>query len=361
VEDLRVPSFLARDLPIRRKQAALGVVSAQGAVTRAEGETVYGVTFSYLSALYAVTQRQVAANAQEDLEFLHEQVQKALKQGLLRHITQLENDKVGIRLLRTRARAEEARQGEQRALSALREALGVGPECPLVLADRELFDADQAVDLPQVVAAALERRGEVIQTANAAQVTAYEVDAQCARLLPSARTFAASADIHAQPVPPGSYGENYRPGAIPPEMPAMLNGSRGDRAEQARLYAARAKAVADKTRQLVALEAEQAYFRWLEARNREKHYRSAVPLAERQFDRAKKRTQLKDLPAGSIDDFLYFGQQHNEVRIEANLARYQKLLALAILERVTAGGFCPAFGVRPDTPPADSRPAGKGE
>src|SRR5436305_8067158 len=49
-ENLHVPAFLARDLPVRRQQAALGVVIAEAGVARAEADTVYGVTYSYLSA-----------------------------------------------------------------------------------------------------------------------------------------------------------------------------------------------------------------------------------------------------------------------------------------------------------------------
>src|SRR5262245_36326131 len=40
VENLRVPTCLARDLPIRRQQAALGVKIAQAGITQAESETL---------------------------------------------------------------------------------------------------------------------------------------------------------------------------------------------------------------------------------------------------------------------------------------------------------------------------------
>jgi outer membrane protein TolC len=362
VDNLHLPSFLARDLPVRRKQAALGVVIAEAAVTRAEGDTLYGVTFSYISALYAATQRQVAKVAIEDLEFLDEQARKAVAKGL-RGVTSQDVDKVELRLLRARARNEEALQGEQRALSALREAMGVGPDCPPQLAHQELLDANPPVDLPQLRCAALERRGELIQAANAARVTAYEVDAQCLRLLPSARTFAANSDIHAQAVPPGSYGGNYRPGGVALEMPATITGSRCDRIEQARAYHARAEAVVDKTRKLITLEAEQAYFHWREAFNQEKYYRRASAQAALRFGEVQKKTRAGVFPPGSIDDYLYFAQLKNEMRVAANLARYQKVLALAALERITAGGFCAGFeapeAVRP-LPASESQPGEKG-
>ena len=347
VDNLRVPTCLVRDLPIRRKQAALGVIIAEAGVTRAEGDTVYGVTFSYLSAVYAGAQRQVARDAIAALTDLDQRVREAVEKGLSRDVTKDDVEKTGIRLLRAKARLEETTQGEERALSALREAMGVGPDCVIAVADGSLPDADPPVDLHAVVALALERRGELIQAVNAAQVTGYEVDAQAARLLsPSVRTFAANSDIHSQPVPAGMYEDNYRPGAVPPEMPTQISGSRAGRVEQARAYSARAEALADKTRGLIALEAEQAYYRWQEAANREKRYRAAADRAEKQAAdvRMRIRTGFK---AGSIDNVLYFQQLSSEMRVEANQARYQKLIALAALERVTAGGFCAGFAPQP--------------
>jgi outer membrane protein TolC len=350
VDNLRVPTCLARDLPVRRKQAALGVVIAEAGVTRAEGDTVYGVTFSYLSAVYATAQRQVARDAIAALTDLHQRVREAVEKGLSRDVTKDDVEKTGIRLLRAQARLEETTQGEERALSALREAMGIGPDRVIAVADTTLPDADPAVDLHAVVALALQRRGELIQAVNAAQVTGYEVDAQAARLLsPSVRTFAANSDIHSQPVPAGMYEDNYRPGAVPPEMPTQISGSRSGRVEQAQAYSARAAAVADKTRGLIALEAEQAFYRWQEAANREKRYREAAQRAEKQAKEVRERL-LGGFRPGSIDNVLYFQQLSSEMRVEANQARYQKLIALAALERVTAGGFCAGFAPQPTAP-----------
>jgi outer membrane protein TolC len=358
VENLHVPSFLARDLPIRRKQAALGVVVAEAGVARAEADALYGVTFSYLAALYAAEQRQVVDNALANLRHLREGVEAALAAGKT-NVSKPDLQKVDVYLLSVRGRREEAVQGEQRALSALREALGAGPDqCPLVPAGRRMPRINPPVDCGQVTALALSRRPELVQAANAAQVTGYEVDAQRARLLPNARTFAANSDLHAQPIPPGSYDEQYHPGAVAPEMPAMLTGSRCDRVEQARAYSARAFAVADKTRGLIALEAEQAYLRWREASNK-------LPLLDRAAVGAKEvfmdvRDKFdKGLGRITVDQWLSAGTLATDLRVEANRARYQQLLALAALERVTAGGFC--AGLDGPQPAADTDASGARE
>ena len=301
------------------------------------------------SAAYAATQRKVAKDAIAALTDLNQRVKEAVKIGA-RDVTKDDEEKVAVRLLRAQARLEETTQGEQRALSALREAMGLGPDCAFYLADTLLPDAGPAVDLHAIVSLALERRGELIQAVNAAQVTGYEVDAQASHLLsPSVRTFAANSDVHSQAVPSGMYEENYRPGAVAPEMPTQISGSRSGRVEQARAYSARAEALADKTRGLIALEAEQAYYRWQEAANREKRYRAAADRAEKQAAAVRMRIRT-GFKAGSIDNVLYFQQLSSEMRVEANQARYQKLIALAALERVTAGGFCAGLTPQPAGP-----------
>src|SRR5437762_2100591 len=51
--NLPVPTFLARDLHYRRKQAALGVASSADALDQTERETVYAVTRLYYSVAFA--------------------------------------------------------------------------------------------------------------------------------------------------------------------------------------------------------------------------------------------------------------------------------------------------------------------
>src|SRR5205807_2692983 len=83
--------------------------------------------------------------------------------------------------------------------SGLREALGVGPDCPLTLAADRLPALEPPVDRAQVLAAALARRGEVIQAATAVQVTCLEIDAQESSHHRQLNTFAAGSDIHVSP------------------------------------------------------------------------------------------------------------------------------------------------------------------
>ncbi len=207
-----------------------------------------------------------------------------------------------------------------------------------------------AVDKEQVLALALARRGEMVQAAGAAQATCLEIQAQKATFFPSARSFASGSDVHATPVPQGSHDDPYRPGGLGIEIPPTINGHRSDRVEQARLYHDRAEAVVAKTHNLIALDAEQAYLRWLEASKKLGVYEeAAVKAAKVNLDL---RTRFDPKVAKiSLDDLTNAGIQATQTRLQANQTRYQLLLALTALERRTAGmGFNAGLDAPP--PPA---------
>jgi outer membrane protein TolC len=348
VEHLHVPTLLAHDLPVRRKQAALGVTAAEGILLKTETDTRYSVAFCYLSAVFALQQQGVAREASDNLKDLYDAVADALKAGR-RDVTTADQQRIAVYREVVQARREEADAGAGRALSALREAMGVGPDCPLVLAHHRLYAINPPVDRHQVVALALASRGELVQAAAFVEVTDLEIAAQQSLCGPSGRTFAGSSDIHAQPIPAGSYDENYRPAALAPEMPATLVGSRCDRVAQARAYNARAEAVANKTRNLIVLEAEQAYLRWEEASRKLPHHEKAAQEAETLANQIRK--QFND-GKGTLESTINARNLAGQLRAQANQTRYQMLLALAMLERVTAGGFCAGFEVpAPVLPP----------
>jgi outer membrane protein TolC len=350
LDHLRVPTLLARDLPTRRKQSALGVTIAEAGVRVAENNTLYGVTYSYLSYLYASQQLRVVDNARNDLRALRKVVEQAVKEGTRRDLSARDVEKLDVYLLVAEGRREEAVQGAERARSALREALGIGPDHPVVLAQDRLLKAPVTPDRQQAVDFAVSRRPEMVMALYGAEVAGLEVCAQQARrCLPTVPTFAAGGDLHAQPLPAGSYDADYKPGAVGPEMPVTLNGSRADRVEVARLYTARAGAVVDKTRNLLALEAEQAYLRWAEATGKLGKYEQAAKQARALF----KQMQAQFTPTDTkmaLDPLLNNAILSTQLTAQVNEARYRQLLALAELERVTAGGLCAGLDTAPTVP-----------
>jgi hypothetical protein len=333
VEDLAVPTLVKPDLPIRRQQACLGVQIVEAQLGQAEWDTNYAVTRSYLTALYARDQVAVADRALKQLE----DYRKVTGVAKTWH-----EDKANIFVSIARGRRQEAVAGYLRAVAALREAMGVEPNFCFHLADAGLAPVNTPVCREQVLDLAVARRGEMVQTSLLARVVALEVDAQGSVHHLSVPTFAANSDIHAVPVPPNIRDGTYRPGGLPAEMPTTLSGSRDNRVSQARELQCRAEEVVEKTRKLIILEADDAYQRWAAAAQQLGPFREAGDQAETLGGKLE-----KDVKAGAVEstveDLFNIRVLARQNQLEYNTALFNYLLALADLERITAGGFCAGF------------------
>jgi outer membrane protein TolC len=368
LDRLRGLASLSRDLPVRRKQAARGVVIAQAALAQTEAETLYGVTFCYLSAVYANQQMKLAKEIHQNLEVLQKLVDDSLQAApgkkAVSHprvVLKEHRNVVNAYLATLQGRLQEAQQGEQRALAALREAMGVDYNYPLAPLPDALPCPKVELNKEELIALALARRGEIVQTANAVDVICLEVAAQGRTRRQLARTFAAGSDIHSRPTPTGVYeSRNYRPGALALEMPTTLVGSRGDRQTQARDYLQRAQAVDAKTRQLITLTVEDAYLRWREKSEQaeklqqayQEHWQLSNKLREEikyPIDMEKQRQPVPPYP--NMDDLLHANVVTTRLVLEWQEAHYQALLALAALEHATGGGFAVDFDAAPTCPP----------
>lgn len=352
VHNLRVPTLLARDLPVRRQQSDLGVRVAEAGVHLAQLNASYSAGYTYLSYLYALEQEKVAADAVEGLTELRGKALGEVKAGREPSLEQrISQQHVETYLNVARARRDEARLGAERALSALREAMGLPPDAPLVPARCVLPDVSLTLDKRVLLDLAATRRPEIIQASLGVDVTVLEIDAQRKPGLMAFRvnTFAAGSDLHANPLPAGSFDNEYRPGAVGPEMPVTINGGKHDRVAQAEAYAGRAGTVLDRTKALIALETDQAFLRWVEATKRLAGYRAAVRAAQQRAELTRELYE-KDGTPPVMRQVLENGAVASQMRAEANRARYEALVALLQLERVTAGGFCAKIDAAPDRP-----------
>jgi outer membrane protein TolC len=337
LDALHVPGPLAPDLPIRRRQAACGVTAAAAALDRAERATVYAVTRTYFTVLYAREQERIARGVVERLSATHDAAKQGLEEGV-RNVTDADVKRAAVYLRLARAKRVQAAQGVKRALAALKEAVGLGPDACLDIPPGRLPEPDARPCLGELVAAALARRGELIQASVFAQVTCLEVQAQASSSHKRLETFAAGSDIHAQQVPQEVRDNEYRPGATPPEMPTMMAGPRAERVEHAKSLHARAQAVVEVTRNLITLEAEDAYLRWEEAANEVREAREAAQTGEKLANDLS-----KDFAAGlkvRVDEVVNARVLAAQAWAQYNEFLYRQIIALADLERVTAGGFC---------------------
>src|SRR5262249_15283727 len=316
------------------RQSCLGVQVAQALLTQAEWETIYSITRTYVGVLYAQAQLKVADRALSDtpegLPFLRDLAANIYKDRTRPDVKAWNVDQIEVYISIARGRRQEALEGWERAKAGLREAMGVDVNYPIDLTDQKMPNIDLPVELDNVIALALERRGEVSQTALANEIVCLEVKAQGSSHHPKLETFASSADIHVHPAPQGVRNGEYRPGGINLEMPTEIVGSKNARVEQAQAYHARASAVNDKTRGLVSLEAKSAFLKWQETKNQMKDYSEARDKARQLYEtlRGARGFDPKDKAGGKpfLDDLLNAAILASQTEVQANQAQYQHLL-----------------------------------
>jgi outer membrane protein TolC len=337
LDNLHLASVISHEISIRRKQADLGVVIASAGVSVEEAETIWAVTRQYYTYNYAMKQAKVVKEMIDRLE-VYERKYKDQEEK------QYESDLVMTYLYLARSRQIEAVKGAYRALAALREAMGVDGDFPCFIPAEDFPELRLTFDCDQVVNLALERRGELAQAVNLAEVVALEVDAQGATCKPVAKTFASGSDIHVRPVPQRSHGKEYSPGAVGVEMPPNLVGKRKDRMARARDLHGRAEAVVEKTRSLVILEAREGFLRWQQeagrmAQTREATRRATPFVTAMERDFSEFQTRLFRESVAKLRSVLDALALKARAQAEHNEAVYQALVALADLERITAGAI----------------------
>lgn len=337
LDHLPLAGALRHELPIRRQQADLGVLIAQAGLEQAEWETLYAITRNYYSAVYAHEQEILTRELVNKLKLYREKAQFLVKKGDPNSVvTQVDVDRLSANIDLYELRHQEAVHGLERAKAALREAIGLHADAVLWLAPATLPPLTQVPSREELLTLAWARRGEMVQAACAAQVTELEVHAQAAAHGLEVKTFAAVADIHSRPIPQGVANKEYRPSAIGLDMPVYLVGRRDDRVARARALSARAEAVVRKTRNLIALELEDSYLKWREAAQRLQTLQQTAAKAQAVLKSTEARFEIGSI---SGEEVLRARTLATQVQAEVNEARYHQALALAALERITAGGF----------------------
>ncbi len=345
LENLGTVATLTRhDLCVRKEQAALGVLIAESRLRRAEIETLYSVTRCYWTVVYAQSQLRQVNRSLEETESKKRNL-RTIREPLSRFRRERGEDRWVLDYYESlvkvlEGRREEARIGIQRGLAALREAIGV-EDC-LACLDQDLPEIPTPAECCQIVELALQHRPEIAQARLLAEVFGLEVKAQDLANNPRSQTFAAGSDLHSAPIPTADFGEQYRPGALAPEMPTTLYGPRCLRVEQAQALHQRSLAVLAKVHGLIRLEAENTFLLWLEARTKFPIYEETAVLAEKAAQSALEqlpKEESKTTIASMLDALL----RQATHRQQANQARFHYVLQSAALERVTGGSFCPVY------------------
>jgi outer membrane protein TolC len=351
LESLNSPvARMRHDLPIRKQQARLGIDAAQAELVRLEADTRYVVTRAYLSVLYARAQRQVLDDLIDDLRYLRERVRTTVEKKDQTEWTPATVELVTMYLRRAEARRAEAERGIALATAVVRETLSLEPTVCINIADEPIPQPAVQVCREDIIAAAVARRGEVAEANLASEAAVLETDVQgviCRR--GAIHTFAAASDLHSKQVQQSIYGEDFRPGGIPLAMPSILIGPRLNRVETAQDFSIQAAAVAQKTRNLVILEAEEAYYGWQEWSQKVVVLGEAAKIGNRLGRKLSEeyRGAIKRLIDALIPESLLAAQS----RTDYNEALFRHAIALAALERVTGGAFCAGLANPPPPPP----------
>ena len=346
--DIRmVSSLLVPDLAARRAQAAKGVCAAQADLQQGEHDTVYSVVWTYYAAVYAKEQfkalNDLIDKLDGDREFIANAVSDPNRDIKPDQIDDLTLKTIEVAIAQAKEKRVVAAKGYSRAIAGLREAIGNCPDVLFDVADTLLPDVVTKLTEEQVVEYALCRRGEVVMAVLAADAGHLEIDAQdSVKFRMRTGTFASASDIHSKQVPQGSREGDYRPEAIPPEMPTTLVGSRENRVERATFLSQRADAVLVKTKGLVVLEARNGYIRWQEANERVVLLKEASEKASKvASDRERVRHALPDemLKVANMERLAYSQGELIRLITSYNEVHYQQVVALAAIERITAGGI----------------------
>ena len=333
----RTIGFLSPDIEFREKQSDLGLKAAMAEYDQAQYEVTYAIIRCYFTVVYAREQATVARDLVEQLDANLEQVRKIVegKGGGIRGISVNTVNTLETFIGVAREKLNEAVFGADRARAALREAMGLEPGARVDAADEVLPEIKASMTRDVVIAHAVTRRGEILLSQIGADVTRLEVCAQWARGLSlMATTFSNAADIHARPIPGPSREPDYRPGMIGPEMPDRLLGRKATRVQTAGQYAIRSQVAAEQARSLLGLEAEVAYTRWMQAVENVKVSRAAAKSGRALIER------LREAAGGapSKEDTITAEVASAQASAAFNKALHDQIVALADLERITAGG-----------------------
>jgi outer membrane protein TolC len=334
----RLLGHVRRDLPARREQAALGVEVARADLEAQEADVRYAAGRMYVSVLYATSARRLARKAVDRVE----QYRAALAglKGPLPSLDPFLAELASAPTLQAENKLIEADKAEAIALAAFRQAVGADAAAPLAVPDAPLpRPSPEIPDAAEVSRLVLARSPGLRRAALLERVHQWEVEAQGRLPLALvADTFAASADVHAAAIPPEGADE-YRPAPIVPEMPVRLTGPKAARVEAARLYAAKATEITRGVERLLALRVAATWETLREKR------RKLEALERRHAGRMEKIDEALAKPPGKgWEALLQQGILAIAAAADLETARYEYLVALLDLERLTLGAFCPGVG-----------------
>jgi outer membrane protein TolC len=326
------------DLSLRKKQADRGIDVATAAVQKTRDEIVYDVGYLYFTYVYAHQQETIVSDLVAQLTQIRKIIEDLLNTPDPGQVTRLTLYQVVDGLGQVKTLQSQAKWGKEIALAALKEVMGVDGGFEFVPKDVELPLMRGTTTREQVVELAMTRRPEMAMAAGGVDAFRLETESQSKlRFRLQTQTLASGADLHATQIPAPLRNGEYRPGAIEPEMPLTLLGSREERVRRACTISLRQDAVYEKIVNLVRLEATKAYLTWRQDGD-------TLDVAKERFDNAAKILDLaKKNPPADKEKLISYLVTSGKAQSDYLTAAHAYVKSLLTLERVTAGGVRPAF------------------
>jgi outer membrane protein TolC len=339
-----VAEFFSPDLPVRRMQSQRGIAAAVAEVNKARQENIYDITSLYFKYVYATQQEQTASEIVQQMEAFYAAAVEILKSEKIDPKIKI-NDftlaKLDDIIGEVKQLQRTATIGRKQALDALKEAMGVDQSYSISISLKELPTMSGELTKATAISQALATRPELVQAEVIVDVTRQEICAQSLlKYRSTAQTFANGADLHARLLPaPVRTDTEYRPGAVPPEMPSQLAGKMTDRVARTQEYLRRQEAVRDKVVGLIQLEASTAYLKYETTIEQVKEAKERHERAQILVEKSRTAAITKMDPELLIQ---------NESLASKAQARYveavhTQLQALVMLEKVTGGAFRPSY------------------
>ena len=339
-----IADFFSPDLPIRRMQSQRGISAAVAEVNKARQENTYDISRLYFNYVYATQQEQTANEIVETMEAYLQAAVDIMKNERLDPKIKINDFTIGDLdniIGEVKQLQETALLGRKTALDALKEAMGVDQSYAISIGMKELPTMTGELTKASAISMSLANRPEMVQADVIVDVTKYEVCAQSIlKYRSTAQTFSNGADLHARLLPaPMRTETEYRPGAVPPEMPSQLAGRVQDRVARAEDYVIRQQAVRDKVIALIQLEASNAFLKYESTIVRVKESRERHDRAQILVEKARNAVITK------LDPELLIKNVSLASKAQARYveAVHTQLQALVTLEKVTGGSFSPRY------------------
>lgn len=262
----------------RQEQAAVGVQVGAQEVEKAKQETVFQVTRAYWGVLLAEALLEVADASEAKFQVISD-VADNLNRANDPEITRPDVLRPLVLAQLARTEREKLLAARATAYTLLRQAMGMGQDYELTVADKALPAAEVALDVSELMDRALRCRPEVIQTSLGLRAAQLECELATAQFRPDVGLFATFTAIVDDQDYRNPTNPNLGTAGVAAELPLGTGGRRTAQLRKAQCQLRQAHHLHQLVRQHVESEVQQAFLEYRDMASRLRHTKVAVRQA----------------------------------------------------------------------------------